>query len=222
MAGPFQIAIMNLQQNRKEKLELNRSTALIKGRTMKKYLLYFSFICLFFFAPLIQAKNGKTNKCRQSLTDSKTSIREKKVTLLNPIVSSNMSIESNKVYTVRPTGGDHEFYVVFSTKVTKMINQNRGETRIVKSLKALLKGPVKDNWKSSGIKKIAGQKNLFEIKIMGRKSVGNFRIGVFLHEGIYYLTDWTYQHIERNSSFLESLQRAFSRAIDSKEPLYAL
>ena len=43
---------------------------------------------------------------------------------------------------------------------------------------------------------------------MGKKSVGNFRIGIFLHQGIYYLTDYTYQHIERQSSFLDGLHRS--------------
>ena len=60
--------------------------------------------------------------------DSST-VSQRSTHSLNTVISSNMSIEPDKVYSVQPTSNDHEFYVVFSTKVAKMVNKNKNETR---------------------------------------------------------------------------------------------
>lgn len=132
---------------------------------------------------------------------------QKPTKLLNSVVANDMPIESNKLYIVKPLKGNHTFHVVFSTKMAEMINQNRQDIRITKSMRALLRG-VGDKWGTPGIKKIISQKHLFEIKIVGKKSIGNFRLGIFLYNGVYYIAGYTHQHIEKNNIFLQGLKRA--------------
>ena len=98
---------------------------------------------------------------------------------LNFVIANDIPIKPNKHYTVTPSNGSHEFQVVFSKKTAHMINQNRADIRIIKSMRALLSGPVQSASGASGIKKLADHDNLFEIKIMGKKGVGNFRMGGF-------------------------------------------
>ena len=136
---------------------------------------------------------------------------QKPTDLLNSVVANDILVKPNKLYTVKTSNGNYTFSVVFSEKIAQIINQNRTDIRITKSMKALLTGPT-GNWGESGIKKIKDQKNLFEIKIMGKKGVGNFRIGAFLYNGVYYIVGYTYQHIERHNIFLQGLKRALMQA----------
>lgn len=140
--------------------------------------------------------------------------------LLNLIVDNNTPIEANKIYTVKPTASDHDFHVIFSSEMVQMINQRRADVRISKSLNALLKGPVLGISNSTGIKKLRDQKSLFEIKIMGNKGVGNFRIGLILYKGVYYIVNYTNHHIERQNGFIESLTRTLRRAIVNNDPVF--
>ena len=129
--------------------------------------------------------------------------------LLNSIVANEITIALNTTYTVRPPN-THEFRVVFLPKIVEMINQNNSNIRVKKSMRALLLGPVNRAKSQAGIKKIASDQHngLFEIKIQGKKGVGNFRFGIFLYNGIYYIAEYTYHHIERQRAFIDSIHRA--------------
>ena len=151
-----------------------------------------------------------------------SSVSQKSTISLNSVIADDITIKSNKRYTVTPSNGGHEFPVVFSQKIAQMINQNRTDERVKRSLKALLLGPVRSASGASGIKKLAGHNNLFEIKTIGKKGTGNFRMGVFLYNGTYYIKGHTYKHIDRHSTFLQSLKQALLHAIESKDPAYAL
>ena len=161
-------------------------------------------------------------RTRSNYSNSSRVSQQKSEDLLNLIIKPDEPnepdkpklIEPNKVYTVKPTISDHDFYVLFTSGMEKMINQRRTEIRISRSLNALLKGPVLGANNSTGIKKLTGQKSFFEIKIMGSKGVGNFRIGLILYKGIYYIVNYTNHHIERRDQFIESL-RAQQQIIES-------
>ena len=72
------------------------------------------------------------------------------------------------------------------------------------------------------MKKIPGYKSLFEVRITGKKSIGNFRMDVFLYDGIYYVAEYTYHAIEQRSIFLQRLRRALLQATERRDPVYAL
>ena len=103
-----------------------------------------------------------------------------------------------------------------------MINQNKTDIRIKKSIRALLTGPVQSSGGSFGIKKLTPHKNLFELKIIGNYTVGRFRIGIFLYDGVYHLEDYTYQHIEKTSPFIQILKRALVQSTEGRYPAYSL
>ena len=164
-----------------------------------------------------------SSKERSTSENSDNSIVPPKPTnLLNSVIANDKPIEPNKLYIVEPLTGGHIFQVVFSKRVVQVISQNKKDIRIKKSMKALLKGPIQNSEETSGIKRLIAHRSLFEIKIMGKKGVGNFRIGVFLHDGVYYLEDYTYQHMERTSALLHTLRKALIQATEGRYPAYTL
>lgn len=141
---------------------------------------------------------------------------QKSTESLNSVVANDTPIEPHKLYTVKASNGNHTFPVVFSEKTAQMINQNRTDIKVIKSMKALLAGHSRDKGRTSGIKKMTRHKSLYEIKIIGKKSVGNFRLGIFLHDGVYYIAGYTHQHIERSNTFIQGLIRALKETTQRK------
>ena len=162
------------------------------------------------------SKNLAENKRAEHSNNS--TVSQEPVYLLNSIINSKTPIEinANTTYTVEPPN-TYPFRVIFLPEIVEKVNQDRNSREIKRSMRALLLGPVKRAKSQTGIKKIASDyyEDLFEIKIMGNHGVGNFRIGMFLYKGVYYVTKYTKHHIENQKAFIESLHRARLQTIAS-------